>query len=244
MRNVSFRYLLIALTAITASFCSDHNNNQESDRSQGSDSIPYFAGQLVLPLNIDSAFIVRQDTAQPLAYSALRSMKAEFATIENEKQLQYYINDFCKIDSMRSLGQYSKYTEGLDIGMMQNATAYRLGNIRLKDKTDLLLWRLNFSSYEACPNYSGIFVVGSLRRGDTYIHLPLGKLYQAGDPPSFMSETLTSQLTNDWIAINTITTSDEDIDSPGEKKETRCYTVQIKEVSADSAVAISSPNGR
>src|SRR4051812_3847772 len=131
MRDTAFRYLLIIFLAATTSYCGDHDQNQNAGRSQGTDSIPYFAGQLGLPLKIDSAFIARNDTDQPLAYTALRSMKAEFATIENEKQLQYYINDFCKIDSMRSLGQYNKYIEGLDIGMMQNATAYRLGNIKL-----------------------------------------------------------------------------------------------------------------
>jgi hypothetical protein len=230
-------FCLVPIVMIFCTSCSDSYFADDKSREKNADSIPYFAGELRLPLKIDSSFIARADTAEPLRYNALRSMKAQFASIENDKQLQYFINDFCRIDSMKALGQYGKYAEGLDVGMMQNASAFRLGNIRLNDKTDLLLWRLHFSSFDACPFYNGTLIVGSLRRGNTYTHLPLGKLYNSGDPPGFMTETLTSELTQDWIAINTVTTSDEDTETPGEKKETRCYTVQIKEVRADSVLS-------
>jgi hypothetical protein len=197
-------------------------------------SMPQFRTAMQLPLTVDTCFILQSDCSNPLTFGELRKMKGTFADIEDSRQLQGILNDFCRIDSLRSLQKYQDYLDSIDIGMTREATAYKLGTIQLSPRSNLMLWGLNFSSYEACPLFAGNLVIGTITSSEGCTHVPLGKIFSSVDPPVFFSEQLTSEITDKWIAINSTRVSDEDMDVPGEEKQTHCYTVQIREIAGES----------
>jgi len=140
------------------------------------------------------------------------------------------LKDFYTIDSKKAKGAYSKWAEGLDIGMTKFANAYALHKIKLDEKTWVLTWALSASSYEACPYFSGTHVYATLvyegKPTQTYI---LGEVESAGDPPVSMNRNLTSEFTADGkIALHEFEESD-DMDAEFSTQVKNKYWFEIKD---------------
>jgi hypothetical protein len=114
--------------------------------------------------------------------------------------------------------------DSLQIGMAQDARAYKIGKISAKP---LLIWLMTLISYEACPYYSGAFMIASYRQNNGYIHFPLGKIYDAADPPSFMSERLFSKVAGSIVNISSTITSDDDMDTRGQEIEKSILKIKL-----------------
>lgn len=177
-------------------------------------------------LTIDSAYICNAPETDSLSYHDIRRNQGRISEVSKVSLLQAMLGDFCMIDSLKRIGKYAEYVDSLDLGMTQNATAHSLGTITMKNGTPVDLWRLQFSSYEACPVSSGTCVVGSVRHGSNVSHMVLGKLFYWADPPSGFEENLTSVIHDDRISITT-TSINEDFDAETQEKNTECYTVRI-----------------
>lgn len=74
----------------------------------------------------------------------------------------YYLNDFYKIEQYKKKGKYNDFLDSLDIGMTKDANCYAIGKMEYGDSLALLIWQLNYSSYEACPFFSGSHIFGTI----------------------------------------------------------------------------------
>ncbi|TNE53711.1 MAG: hypothetical protein EP338_10710 [Bacteroidetes bacterium] len=75
---------------------------------------------------------------------------------------QYYLNDFHKISALKQSGKYQQYVDSLDIGMVRDVNCFAIGRMEFSDSLAIMIWQLRYNSYEACPAFEGMNVIGSL----------------------------------------------------------------------------------
>ena len=120
-----------------------------------------------LPAAVDTNFVHNIGFFERSDESAMSYLNGQYLTeqlLESSPTFngEYYIKIFCELDSLKSVGAYEEYVRNLDIGMMQVADAFVEGIIQLDDQKQILLWSINYSTYEACPFASGAAVYGTL----------------------------------------------------------------------------------
>jgi hypothetical protein len=100
------------------------------------------------------------------------------------------LNDFLKIDSLKTAGKYKEYVEHLDIGQTKESSAWiydTLSDVSGK----VIVWGITYSSYEACPSFSGknIFIT-TISQDDKYQNtIKLLEISGFADPPVYSSIT-------------------------------------------------------
>ena len=188
-----------------------------------------------LPFQIDSAYVADTAAGKNLTYKDVRRQRGKIAEVGEYRALEGLINDFCRIDSIRRAGKFQQWLDSLEPGMTQDASATEIGTIRMGDSTPVDLWRLTFASYPACPVFSGAYVIARIEHGGQVTHVPVGKTVVSADPPSFFREMITATVSHDWISITTVSTSDDDTETPGEEVKKHCYTVRITGSGAETS---------
>lgn len=148
-----------------------------------------------LPLVIDSAFMTKINKADSLEnYEVMRLANAWLKHPLSDEH-SYDIERFYYIDSLKQNNKYSDYVKGLDIGMIKYSNVYAISQIKLNDSAIVLIWALEYGSYEACPYSSGTSVYFSvLLNGIISQCFVLGEDMVAGDPPISMQRRITGKL--------------------------------------------------
>jgi len=104
------------------------------------------------------------------------------------------IDDYFFFDSLQHMadsGAYEEYLAVLDIGMMAQTNAFAAQEVIVDDSTKILLWCVNYSTYEACPYASGTILYGTIvRNGRVTSCTILGEDSSGADAPVW-GETLT-----------------------------------------------------
>lgn len=118
-----------------------------------------------------------------------------------EKFEGYYIDKSLELYKLKAEGKYNTYTAELDLGQLRDATVHPYGRIDL-DTAMLLLWRIEFTSFEACPYYAGAELYVSVVTGDTVNQCYLvGEEWAGGDPPA-AGEIMTRMTINKNLKID------------------------------------------
>lgn len=101
------------------------------------------------------------------------------------------IDEALFFDSLKANNEYEGYLEVIDIGMMADVKAYLAQKVVLDETTTLLLWFIDFATYEACPYSSGKVLYASVFRNNEIKSCTLiGEDSAGGDPP-YWGENLT-----------------------------------------------------
>ncbi|NOQ71233.1 MAG: hypothetical protein GQ574_04495 [Crocinitomix sp.] len=172
-----------------------------------------------LPINVDTNFVNAIDFEQKSIQTSLSFENGRYLgarLLENAPtgNATYNIEVFCKIDSLKSEGEYEDYVNNLDIGMMQVAEAFVEGLIEIDSSKLILLWSITFSTYEACPYASGSLVFGTLLHNyEVQNTMLLAEVSGGGDPPSWgetrISTSISKTLEMKTNSINQYGDSDE-----------------------------------
>jgi hypothetical protein len=170
-----------------------------------------------LPMAVDTNFIKVIDFNDKSDRTALNFENGQYLgarilesapTFEGE----YYMEVFCELDSLKSAGAYADYVNNLDIGMMQVADAFVEGIIDLGEGKHMLLWSINFSTYEACPYASGAAVYGTLLSNyEVQNTMLLAEVSGGGDPPAWGDTNVSTEITAEFeIETYSLNRSGED----------------------------------
>lgn len=180
------------------------------------------------PLRIDSAFIAGLDTIENLELNFIQMLAADSINETLARGLKNSLNACIFIEQKKQSGRYTNYLDSLDIGMLKNAMAFKIGKLSLSGSDTLLLWGINEASFEADPGYSGISIIASqanTKKG--FNHILIGERYSAGDPPLFMEKKTNSEITKEEIRVNS-TTVNEDSEVGSKLKEGRFLKLRLK----------------
>ncbi len=127
--------------------------------------------------------------------------------IENEMSFsgKSSIDDAMFFDSLKANKEYEGYIEVIDIGMMKDAKAYVAQKVVLDETTSLLLWFVDYGTYEACPFASGKVLYASVFQNNEVKSCTLvGEDSSSGDAPYWSSDmTLISISKNKITAVKT-----------------------------------------
>ncbi len=200
------KYLSFFLLFVLVSSCSETASSGNSNETIAEDPALY---ELILNLPkgeypiIDSAFLARPDTNYTSLHAHhVEELLTELYTIGELNLLYDSPKDFIKIDSIKKAGQYDTYLENLDIAMLRDARAFAIQKTNLKGDFQGMLWGITYSSYEACPAYSGTDLFFSfMAEGNLQRTLQVGSCYGVIDPPSAFSSIIHSRFRADDLLV-------------------------------------------
>ena len=113
---------------------------------------------------IDSTYFEDSSLHKKLVQIPLEDVEMLSKTLHQEEVSEsnrYYLNDYKTIKEAKLDGKYDAFLEKLDIGMIKDADAFYLGRLEFGDSIGIVIWQLNYSSYEACPFFSGIHILAT-----------------------------------------------------------------------------------
>lgn len=183
---------------------------------------------LQFPLVLDTVFVEKADSNDRISYQQLRAQGLNFLKNELGERIEFTLDDFIKIDSIKHAGNYAEYIEKLDIGMAKRAIAYKIGVLNFKNNTSLFIWAYQIYSFEACPVFSYNQVVGTYVDGDKKsTHFLLAEVSGGADPPATGDDRMWATIKEDGtIVINSLSVND-DLDIPGQDITTQTIHLSL-----------------
>lgn len=189
-----------------------------------------------LTLKIDSLFfkeLAETEEGTPLNSAQVKKLIQKPLNHELNENAGMGLTCFFIVDSLKTNKIYQQYLDKIDIGMVKYSDGYFLGKSIIDEETSLLFWSITFSSYEACPFFSGTMVMGTLvYRGEISNSLLLAEEMSAGDAPVGLVRNLYSIInTNGNLVFDKFekhTDEDENFELVEEKSETK-YKFEINE---------------
>ncbi|MGZ3864695.1 MAG: hypothetical protein ACXVPN_09880 [Bacteroidia bacterium] len=184
-----------------------------------------------LPLTIDTTFIFMSGGGDSLGSFEIRALSANIFKHALSGGLEYNLNTFCRIDSIKEAGKYQQYIDSLDIGMTKVSTAHALSEFRLDSNTLILVWSLYSSSYEACPSSESWTVYATVvYKGDVKETCLLGECSSWVDPPVATERMITSKITAEGIITTDVyQMNDQDMDSAEVEIIREKYSFAVKD---------------
>jgi len=172
------------------------------------------------PFSIDSIFIdmVHNNDIDPstLNRDEVLFLSKSITTFLPDTYLNEYLNDFFRLDSLITNKKYNEYIDQLDIGMIKTCNAYINGQLIVSDDINIILWSLNYSTYEACPYTSGTKILGTLFYNETYKNtIQLGESSGGGDAPMYWETNVYSIINTQQMnthLISFVAEADDEID--------------------------------
>ena len=124
--------------------------------------------------------------------------------VENEDFgfIKYRLESYFKVHHLKdSIGEEA-YMEDIDLGMTKNCDAYVNKKVNLTENRSLLIWSLDYSTYEACPYYAGTYVLATLCVDGKISHTAfVGESSGGGDAPVWSTIEMSSTITNEDIQV-------------------------------------------
>jgi hypothetical protein len=180
-----------------------------------------------LEFNLFESFFtdsLKNHTNHKLSSNFVKLLSGKLFSDDATERNSYYLNDYYLIQQAKKDKKYEEYVQKLDIGMMQDANCYALSRIEFGDSLAILIWKIDFSSYEACPYYIGTHILGTLiADGKCLETLQLANMESAADAPMSSNSTQFVKISKTGkIQCNYETIVDEEettIEHSKEKKE-------------------------
>ena len=140
-----------------------------------------------LPFKIEEGEIGKLPIHGELSFKQLSFLSQNYDTL---KKYYQFLDDTKEMYKRKMNGTYQEYVDGLDLAELKDAIARPVGMIDM-DTSYLFLWVIDYSSYEACPFYSGLELYASIVNIKGVRCYYLGISESSGDPPMF-AETKSS----------------------------------------------------
>lgn len=188
----------ILLSLISTLFISCNTSSQEVSTETTKVEYPSEINKFVnlfadldADIQINAKFLedsTRNTSKNILTLKQVKLLSQNLSKDEMTEINDYYLKDYFKIETAKQSKSYEKYLEKLDIGMMKDANCFAVGKIELGDSVSLLIWKMDFTSYEACPVYYGTNFLATVIAGKEIVQtLQIACDETAADAP-FASE--------------------------------------------------------
>jgi hypothetical protein len=193
---------------------------------------------VALPFAVDTTFLFEMQKGDSLGSDEVRALAKNIFKHELIEGVEYELNTFYHIDSIKRAGKYQQYVDSLDIGMTKISTAHALGKVQIDPNTLVMVWGLYTSSYEACPNsVTQTAFITVVYKGDVSQTFLLGEVVAFADPPVASLRTVAGKLMADGkINLEMTQINDQDMDQPTVDLSKAYYSFHIAEgkIVADS----------
>lgn len=128
------------------------------------------------PNSLDSLDLKTELTKEQLTF-----LSSNYQTVYEYDD--FYLEKAQEFKKLKAQGKFNEYQDNLDIGMLAQCTPFALGSIET-EKEIIVLWVLDFSTYEACPYSAGREIYATIiRDGKVIKSLQIAHESAGGDPP-------------------------------------------------------------
>lgn len=172
---------------------------------------------IALPYQIDSTFFDKDSNATydngNLSIEMVKLLASPLASDDASNRERYYLNDFYQIAEAKANGKYHELKKDLDIGMTENAQCKSIGRLEFGDSMSIVIWEIEYKSFDACPFFTGHHVLGSLiKDGKVISCMQLASHESSADAPmSIEMFQLTSIASNGVITVKTHSCTNEEL---------------------------------
>lgn len=230
------KLLILVIVAIAIS-CSSNNTSSESSSSEAKANNEEVKEQ-VLPEILQNVSSDLESIALPFTAKSeiFEAFNADIELDENQfnflrtnyrsiyKYDDWYLKECGELYKMKTEGSYEDYVNSLDIGMLSDCIAYPYA-ITKTPEAILYYWFIDYSSYEACPYFSGReLLVSKIVDGKVESCLQIGIDSSGGDPP-VSGSSITEFTLDNGFKLSKIETDEAFEDDVLISKEQRDTTV-------------------
>jgi hypothetical protein len=170
------KFLPIIFLALLMISCENKSSNLEANPDDFADnsviSYPTIISDSfhLFPLlnydfQIDSTFFkdtLKNNKNLKLDYLTVQEFVKSLSQDEQTSRLEFYFNTYFSIKKSKRDGTYEDYKSQLDIGMIEESDCFSIGRLEFGDSLAIVIWKLSFKSYEACPYFEGEHFLGTL----------------------------------------------------------------------------------
>ncbi|MBK9190671.1 MAG: hypothetical protein IPM77_03715 [Crocinitomicaceae bacterium] len=180
------KLILPFIPVLLIASCGGNNESSETTSANDTTSVDTIAADSNIVINQDSLnavfgkatelpyiqdtsllFEITGDDSTWLTKDQVKYLTYGFVDSDISYSGLYHVDDFYFFDSLSNIeGAYEEYLSVLDIGMMAQANVFAVQRLKLDDSTSIMLWCVNYSTYEACPYASGTIMYGTIIRND------------------------------------------------------------------------------
>lgn len=175
------------------------NNNVVQDPLIDS-LVNYFKATTQLPISISAKNIDALKPKLKLRAYEVKKMSGKFIQSALSKKCEYYIHRFCKIDSIKQLGEYKSWKLQTELGEIIKADAYAICKVKIDEFGYLLFWMLDESTAEACPySWGKLVFVTVVNKNEMSETILFAEHSSSGDAPVSYDKKISGSISKDLM---------------------------------------------
>ncbi len=137
----------------------------------------------------------KNNTLNALSINDVKLFANKLKKDEINESNKYTLNDYFKIEEAKINHKYQAYLDKLDIGMTKESICYALNRIEFGDSLAILVWKDEYSSYDACPFFAGTdFFATIITDGKVVETIQLAMKENTADAPMGSTTIKTSKI--------------------------------------------------
>jgi len=188
-----------------------------------------FSKTEVLPFSIEAKNIEKIKLGKKLKSKEVNMLTQSIVKNDLFMDVEYAVEKFNTIDSVKAAGHYEEWQNGLDLGAVKFSEAYCISQIKTGENSSLLFWMLDYSTVEACPySYSKTIYATAIYKNKITETIVFAEQTGGGDAPISFDGALNGTLTIDAKIILSLR-NELDSDEPKIEITEGNYEIELKE---------------
>lgn len=183
----------------------------------------------VLPFSIEAKNIEKIKLGKKLKSKEVNMLTQSIVKNDLFMDVDYAVEKFNTIDSVKVAGHYEEWQNGLDLGAVKFSDAYCISQIKTGENSSILFWMLDYSTVEACPySFSKTIYATAIYKNKITETIVFAEQTGGGDAPINFDGKLNGTLTSDSKIILSLR-NELDSDEPKIEITEGNYEIELKE---------------
>ncbi|MBK7130914.1 MAG: hypothetical protein IPM74_18185 [Crocinitomicaceae bacterium] len=163
-----------------------------------------YSSGAALPFIPDSTWLADVELSDSNLLTANEAIYLSYGYVTSD--ISYHattcVDDFVFFDSLKQHDEYDAYIETVGLGQMVISDAYVVQKLLVNDSTELLLWLVDYATYEACPYSAGRVLYASIwRNGHITSSTIIGEDSGGGDAPYWGGTSVLPNFTSTGFTV-------------------------------------------
>ncbi len=155
-----------------------------------------------LPFDLDSAGFskVMKEMESDLSTKEIKLLSKPLLDHEYTETVEWRTEHLLEMEERKRKGEYEEYVSSLDIGMLRDIVGSMGPILRIDEHSFMILWSIDYGSFEACPFYSGTLIMATLvYQNEMKNTVLIGEVSGGADAPVWGDTEIYSSITKDRI---------------------------------------------
>jgi len=188
-----------------------------------------FSKTEVLPFSIEAKNIEKIKLGKKLKSKEVNMLAQSVVKNDLFMDVDYAVEKFNTIDSVKAAGHYEEWQNGLDLGAVKFSEAYCISQVKTGENSSILFWMLDYSTVEACPySYSKTIYATAIYKNKITETIVFAEQTGGGDAPISFDGALNGTITSESKIILSLR-NELDSDEPKIEITEGNYEIELKE---------------